>query len=77
MGSEVTLATTRDHKDQKTKEKTETKEQYMDPIKTNSETQMPESQCKNTINNSQGNMAPTEPIYLTTAIFKYSNTAEA
>jgi hypothetical protein len=43
MGSEVTLATTRDHKDQKTKEKTETKEQYMDPIKTNSETQMPES----------------------------------
>ena len=38
---------------------------------------MPRHQHKNTVNKSQGNMAPPEPSYPTTARPKYSNIAEA
>ena len=37
---------------------------------------MTKGQCKNTVNNSQGNMAPSETIYPITASPEYSNTAE-
>lgn len=38
---------------------------------------MTKHQCKNTMENSQGNMAPPEPSYSIIARPKYSNAAEA
>lgn len=38
---------------------------------------MPKCQSKNTINNSQGNMTPSQPCYPTMVISEYFNTAEA
>ena len=38
---------------------------------------MPRCQCKNTINNSQGNMTPLQPSYPTMVRSEYFNTAEA
>jgi hypothetical protein len=38
--------------------------------------QMVKGQCKNTVNNSQGNMAPPDPSYPTKASPEYPNTSE-
>lgn len=74
-GSEVRPAVRNPgHKDQKAKKETETKQQSTHPTETNLEINTltynyPKSislnQCKNIVNNSQGNMATLEPNYPT------------
>ena len=69
------------HKDQKTKEETDTKEQNTQPTKkTQKSINMTynhhKPRCINTIN-TQGNVSPPKPSYPMTAISENANTAKA